>query len=355
MRVLAVIFVIGVLFSPVVASAAEPEDYVENFKDTLPEDMRDSLTSSEGLIEKASFKTIISEIYSIFSSNGDTLVSFLFTLLGLAAMSALAETADTRLRPAVITAASSVSGICIFERLEGIVRSVSSSLAEAGDLFSALIPIFSAVNVAGGGASTATAGTVGMSLTLGVMGFFSSEILIYAVFMMFLLGMLPDAQGIAAGVLRTIKGFFGWGVGVICFLLGATTSLQTVIATASDGILIRSARFTASSAIPVVGGAVSGALSTLASGLSYAKGVIGGGSLVAMITITLSPIVLLLAYRLMLTMTVNFLNFLGMGGGVRSFSAMLGALDSLIGVFAMSTIIYIFEIVLFIKSGVAIL
>ena len=138
-------------------------------------------------------------------------------------------------------------------------------------------------------------------------------------------------------------------------MLGGTMALQTVIASASDGMLIRSAKFTASSSIPIVGGAVSGALSTLAAGLSYAKSIVGGGSLVLMLTVTLSPIIILLAYRLILSIAVNFLTFLDTGGGVRCFSAMLGALDALIGVLSMSTVVYIFEIILFIKSGVAIL
>ena len=355
MKIFAVILVLGLFLSPVVVSAAEPMDYLEDFEEVLPEDMRDSLTDSDGLLEKSSFKAIIAEIYSVFSGNGERLISFLFMLLGLAALVSLSEMADTRLRPAVTTAVSVISALAVFERLEPLTTAVCGSLGEAGRLFSSLIPIFSAVTVAGGGVSAAAVGATGMSLALGVIGFFSSEILTYAVFMMFLLGMLPDTQGIASGVLRSVKGFFSWGIGVICFLLAATTSLQTVIASASDGILIRSARFTASSAIPVVGGAVSGALSTLAAGLSYVKGIVGGGSILVILSIMLSPIILLLAYRLILSLVVNFLNFLGTGGGVRSFSAMLGALDSLIGVLSMSIIVYIFEIILFIKSGVAIL
>ena len=355
MKIFAVLLALGFFLSPVVVSAAEPMDYLNDFRDTLPEDMRDSLTDSEGILKKSSFKAIFAEIYSVFSTNGERLISFLIMLFGLCALASLAEVADSRLRPAVTAAVSVISAIAIFERLEPLVTAVCGSLGEAGRLFSSLIPIFSAITVAGGGVSAAAVGATGMSLTLGVVAFFSSELLTYAVFMMFLLGMLPDVQGIAAGVLRSVKGFFGWGIGVICFLLGATMSLQTVIANASDGILIRSARFTASSAIPIVGGAVSGALSTLASGLSYAKGIVGGGSIVAMLSIMLSPIILLLTYRLILSLVVNFLNFLGTGGGVRAFSAMLGALDALIGVLSVSTIIYIFEIILFIKSGVAIL
>lgn len=355
MRIFAVVIALGLFLTPVTASASEPEDYIEDFEDALPDDMKGTLGDSEAILDGASFKTVLTEIYAVLRRNGRDLISFLLTLLSLAALISLVEISDSRLRSAAVTASSVISAICIFERLSPIVSAVTSSLAEAGGFFSRLIPVFSAITVASGGVSTATVGATGMSLTLGIIGAFSSSILPYAISMMLLLGMLPDGQGITGGVLRAIKGFFGWGVGVICFLLGATMSLQTVIATASDSMLIRSARFTLSSAIPIVGGAVSGALSTLVSGLSYAKGVVGGGSVVVMLGIMLSPIVLLLAYRLILSLSVNFLTFLGTGGGMRAFSAMLGALDSLIGVLVMSTIVYIFEIILFIKGGVAIL
>ena len=102
-------------------------------------------------------------------------------------------------------------------------------------------------------------------------------------------------------------------------------------------------------------GSVSGALSTLASGLSYAKDFIGIGAVSIIIAIALAPIILMISYRAALSLSVDFLGFLDTGGGVRVFSSMLGALDCLIAVFSMSTLIYIFEIILFIKSGVALI
>ena len=354
MKVLAVLLALALVMTPIFASAA-PEDYLNDFNEALPDGLKGSLDDVAELGERASFKTVLSEIFEVISSNGKSLISFLLMLISLAVLAALAELADTRLRPAAVTAVSVICAVLIFERIRPLVASTGAALEDATSLFSALVPIFTAITASGGGVGTAAAGATGMSISLGVIGFLSSEVMTYAVFMMFILGMLPDSEGIASGVLRAARSFFGFGIGIICFLLGATLSLQTVIASASDGMLIRSAKFTISSSIPIVGGAVSGALSTLAAGLSYAKGIVGGGSIVAVVAITLSPIVLLLAYRLILSIATSFVNFLGTGGGVRAFSAMLGALDSLIGVVVMSTIVYIFEIIIFIKSGVAIL
>lgn len=356
MKIFAVLLSLSLfIFTPTVASAASPEDYISDFKESLPDGLRDSLSDPDQMIEAVGFKVVISEIYSVLKSEGKELLSFLLTLIGLALLLSLGELTDTRLRSTVRAAASVISSVCIFGRLYPLIGAVRDALAKSGELFSGLIPIFTAITVSGGGVSSAAVSSAGMSITLGVIGWFSSDVLVLAVTVMLLLGMLADPAGVTSGLHRTLKGFFSWGIGIICFLLGGTMALQTVIASASDGMFIRTAKFTASSAIPVVGSAVSGALSTLASGLSYAKSVVGGGSLVLMLTVTLSPIIILLAYRLILSVAVNFLTFLDKGGGVRCFSAMLGALDALIAVLSMSTVVYIFEIILFIKSGVAIL
>ena len=57
----------------------------------------------------------------------------------------------------------------------------------------------------------------------------------------------------------------------------------------------------------------------------------------------------------MLSMATTFLGFLDTGGGIKCFSSILVALDALIAIFSMSTVVCVFQIVLFIKSGVAIL
>ena len=84
--------------------------------------------------------------------------------------------------------------------------------------------------------------------------------------------------GAVASLGKRIKGVFTWGIGVTTAILLGATSLQSIVASASDGAYLRAAKYAASSAIPIVGSAVSSVLGTLAGGFSYAKGAIGAAS-----------------------------------------------------------------------------
>lgn len=357
MKRLAVIFAVLLLVAlPVRASAKGAEEYISDFSSLIPEDMSDKLNDADALTGAVGFESVISEIFDVLSNNGGALAAFLSMLIGLSLLIALSGTLEGALAGSVRSAVSAISAVAIFGGISTLVKTASAALSEMTSFFEKLIPIFVGVTFAGGGVSSAGVGATGMSLTLGVIGGFSGEVLGSVVSLMFALGLISDlGGGSITGLLKSARGFFTWGIGILTFLLGATLALQTVIASASDSMLMRSAKFTASGMIPIVGGSVSGAISTLASGLSYAKSFIGIGAVSVIAAIALAPIILMLAYRAVLSLSVDFLGFLDTGGGVRCFSSMLGALDCLIAVFSMSTLIYIFEIILFIKSGVALI
>jgi hypothetical protein len=105
--------------------------------------------------------------------------------------------------------------------------------------------------------------------------------------------------------------------------------------------------------IPMVGGAVSSALATLGGGLSVVRGAVGVGSVTVILGMTLSPLIMLLLYKLSLSIALVFLDSGGgMSGGVRAFSALKSALDALIAVYSMTVVIAILEVAVFLGCGV---
>lgn len=342
------------LLSPVTAAAA-PQDYIDQLEGVMPDGLPFDVESPESLSQAMGFEAILIEIGKIFKDKGGELLGFLLTLVGIATLAALGKSVDSELRPTVSAAISAVASVTVASRILPTVTAVGSAMSEVSDFFGSLIPIFSGITLAGGGVSTATVSASGMSISLALIGSLSTRVLTLSVTMLFVFGMLSDLGGVGPGLLRGARNFFSRGIGIICFLFGTVLALQTVISGASDGVMMRTAKFAATSSIPVVGGTVSGAIGTLAAGLSYVKGIAGSAAIAAIVSISLAPLVLLLVYRFILAFVVSFLGFLDTGRGISCFSAMLTALDALIAIFSMSTIVYIFQIVLFIKSGVALL
>ena len=355
MRRLALLIPLLLLFLSPVTAAAEPEDYLEELEGALPEDMPFDAADPEALGEAVGFEAILLEIYGVLRSEGGGLLGLLLTLIGVGALSALGENVNSSLRAAVGAAISVIGAVVVARRILPAVTAVSAAMSEMSAFFGRLIPILTGITAAGGGVSTAAVSATGMSVSLAVIGEITSGVLSLSVSMLFVLGMLADLGGVGGELLRSVKSFFARGLGIVVFIFGAALALQTVLASASDGMLMRTARFAAASSIPVVGSTVGGAISTLAAGLSYVKGVAGTSAVAVIGWIALSPLVLLLAYRAVLSIANGFVGIFNTGGGIKCFSAMLVALDSLIAIFSMSTIVYIFQIILFVKSGVAIL
>ena len=164
---------------------------------------------------------------------------------------------------------------------------------------------------------------------------------------------LGNKSAITVG--KGIKGLFTWATGLFTTLITAIFSLQTLVASAADSAAMRTAKYMASGLIPVVGSAVSGALATLASGLSYAKTLVGSGAILVLISLAISPLLMLLLYRLAFTVAISVAELVGAEKCSNIFNAYRYAFDMTIAVYVLSVIVYLFQVILFLKVGVALL
>ena len=93
-------------------------------------------------------------------------------------------------------------------------------------------------------------------------------------------------------------------------------------------------------------------MSTLSGGLSYASGVIGGGAVGAILTVALTPFITLLSIRFCFFIAGSLCEVMGCRVTAGFISGFSKAYDTLVAVYTFSVIIYIYEIILFLKSGV---
>lgn len=330
-------------------------DAISDFKNIIPEN---SLVNGEDLLSGIGPDKLFSEIFSIVSANGGEVVSFFLLLLGLGLLSALADSSSAlftpRLYSAVRASISAISALLIFSRLSTLVFSVSESLGVISDFFSSLIPIVTAVSLSTGAVTAASVQAVNMNLTLAVLGKISSELLIPLIFMIFSLSLIASVSGGASKFLKGAKSVFLWALGIVTTVLIASVSMQSFLATSKDNAALRAAKYAISGSIPIVGSTVSGALSTLVGSLSEARAVVGVGAIAVIFSIAAAPVAVMLLYRLALSVSIWIFDFLGSDGAFGSFSAFRAALDTLISLYAVSCVVYILEIVIFVRGGVSV-
>jgi stage III sporulation protein AE len=281
-------------------------------------------------------------------------LSFCLLLLGSVAIYFLASGCHADFKKQTEASVGCLIALAIFPTVLSALSSVESSILALSDFFAALTPITVGITALGGGSATASVQAVGMYTALSSVGGIGGEIFISLSAFGLSMSLLSAFGNEGVGsVTRGFRSLFGWVTGIFTALLTAAFSLQTIVASSVDRGAMRAIKYAASGLIPVVGSTVSGAISTLASGLSYAKGIIGGGAILVMLYMAISPLAVLLIYRLALTLAGIFADFAASSVASRIFSSYRFALDMTVTVYSLSVLIYLFEIVIFILIGVA--
>ena len=326
------------------------EDILEDYTEILPD--TDVKPDGENAVSSLGIDALLYEILSSARNEGGRIASFFLLLLGAAVLITLAGTLSGELAALLRSLVSGIAAMVVLSRIMPLVSEVSSSHSEISGFFSLLIPILVGAQAAGGGVMSAGTSAVGMSITLDLCALFTENVLGILVISMFLSGVISSLGGGILTLCRGIKNVFTRGIGIVSTVLLGTLALQTLISGAQDNMALRAARYATSGFIPVVGSTVAGALSTLVGGITYAKSVVGGSAIAIIIGLAVSPIVLLLAYRLCFFIVLSFLDFAGATDGAVALAGVRDALDGLISVYVITCVVYVLEIAIILAAGV---
>ena len=353
MLFLLTIIVILPCFSLVSRAEEGVDKYISEFKNAVPDGTFDGEIDGETIERELGFGTLLSEIFEIVSGEGSGVGAFFATLLGSLVLLGIASTVSGELAEAVSAAVGAVVSVLIFSSVYRIYSSVSEAVRDANDFFVALIPVTVGITSLSGGNYTAGVQATGMSVCAAVISKLWGAAFTSVSGIGLAMSLISSYGGGGTDtVSRWVKNLFSRFLGIVTVMISGTLSLQTMVASARDCAAMRAAKYAASGMIPVVGSTVASALSTLASGVSYVKGIVGGGTVLVLVSIMLSPLVLILMYRFALSLAKFASEFFDIGGGVKIFSAYLYSLDTVLATYALSCLVYLFEIILFVKGGV---
>ena len=350
------IVVILPCFSAFCSAEEGVDEYINEFEEIIPDGINENISDGAVLQESFGFGEILAVILEEVRGEEGRISLFLFSLVGSLVLLALASSVPGSIGETASLAASCAVSVVVFCTVNGIFQEVSSVVNEANNFFLALIPITAGITALGGGVFTAEVQAAGMSLTFAAV----SKLWGAAFTALSGLGLAMSLVSSFGGkgtstVSKWVKKIFAWILGITTAVISGTFALQTMVSTVRDSAAMRAAKYTASGMIPVVGSTVSGALATLASGISYVKGIVGSGAVFVLISLLLSPLIIILLYRFALSFASFAAEFFEIGAAVRVFGAYLYSLDTVITMYSLSALIYIFQIILFVKSGVALL
>ena len=332
---------------------AVERDFLEEFSEIMPEESGISLEENQ-LISSFGVGRILEGISDAIIEKRAEFLSFFLTVMGFAILSGVCEGAsfsaaeDKTMSAAVL----SVMSASVYPKLYSLFSSVGKSLESLSSFFGSALPVMTAISTASGSVKTAAVQAANMNIVLGIVGALATRILLPLSFTILALALISSfGEEGTVRVAKSIRSIFTFGLGIVTAVSSAAIALQTVIASASDSASLRAARYAAGGLIPAVGSSVSSAISTLAGGLAYAKSTVGAAAIAAIAVLVCVPLVSLLLYRLVFSLAETLLQYLGIGGAVRCFSAYKAAFDAVISVYVMSTLVCIIQVIVFMKGG----
>ncbi len=319
-----------------------------DFIDSLPSDASYDIDeiSSGGIGE------VIAYIKGVILS--DSAKRAFVTMFGVCILFCLSELM-TEGADEVSQVARSVTAACLSLPILDLMKDVlllAKEGVEAGAVFfGKLIPIATALlSVGTAGVAAGVSGTA-MSFTLGIVSSLVTENLLPIGASFFCLFAITsfDPEPSSAGIVKGCKNLFGFFLGLATFLIVGTLALQTHVAAAEDSVTLRSLKFAASGVIPVVGSTVSGALSTLFSGVKLMSSLFGSVSVVAILSVMGAPLLTILYYRACIGVC-SLISSFGTGGySERFFNSLKNALDTVIAVVSFAVLVFTLEITVIAK------
>ena len=322
-RVIAVMLFLFLLFQPVrvyASDSADTSDQITKLKqqtsssldDIIDDDIKQTLEQMDiapdntSGVNRISVSKILSSIYESFLS---ALVSP-FKMLGRLTAICLfctvisSVTQDSSLSSLYQRISLLVTVTVLYDSLSLAVQSLSSSLNDITLFMSGYIPLFSGVLASSANIGGAAGYYSSMFVLCEVITFVSTSLLlpllsvVIALNIIGSIGLDINVSGICSQINSVVK----WVLSALMMIFTGFVSLKGINSAATDTLASKTARFAASSFIPLVGGAVSEAYSAIYGSLGVIRSGVGVIGIAAVSVIALRPIIAVCALKLVLSL-----------------------------------------------------
>ena len=282
----------------------------DELHDALPEEAREMLDDGgitpEGGADTVNVSDIFGTITELVKENAGkplkmcgavTAVILLASLLS--GIGGTAGGAVSRVYP-LVTALSCAAIVTVY--LSGILDAARSAFGTVTDFMLVYIPVIAGVTAAGGHTASAAVFSSVTLTAIQVLARLTSSVIIPLTSCMIGITAAGSADP-DLGLDRLgegIKKFVVWGLGLIMTVFLGILSVQTVITSSADNAAMKTLKFAVSGFIPIAGGAVTDAYSTVRSSFDVIRCTAGTVGTVALVLIMLPPILEIAVYRLVM-------------------------------------------------------
>lgn len=340
-----------------------PDTYIEELEQALPEDIRELLPqeedSEDGVrnVDPSYLISISGRLLSLSLSGILRHFICFLSVIFLGAFAGVMEDSFSLDKRNSVTSlvCSAVIALEAFALLYTFIDEVTVYADRINSFILTFAGVSSSVILLGGGAGEAA---LSLSVSAGVSAFSSAVLTKYIV----PIARICFACAIASSVTRNdrltrisafIRGTFTGLVGFIGTIFAITLTFQSSVVQAQDSLAARGVKMALGS-IPVVGGAVSDGVRTLASSISLVKASTGAVGIAGILLITLFPLTSLFSARIALALSELSASVLNVSSCESVLTEVKKIIDLLIACVCILSVFCIFMMSIFIKSSAAI-
>ena len=245
------------------------------------------------------------------------------------------------------------ASVVIFPIVTELFQSVSGALESAGGFITAFVPVYSAVLAASGQPASAALSETALLAAAQIVSVVSSSVLIPLLTVYLALCMVgavcPDLR--MDGVAGAAKGIVTVTAGFLMTVFVGLLSLKGSLAGAADSVAMRTAKFAASAVFPVVGGAVSDALSSVQGSMSLLRSSVGSFASIALIVLLLPPVLSMLLTQAAMSAAAAVARILNADKVAALYQSAASAVSLLCGLTAVSGILIVISLGILIRAA----
>lgn len=327
-------------------SAEETDIYTEQYEtsgadsliDSLPDSVKhyfsenDIDPSASNWVENISGENVFKHIWEFASSGAKAPLSAGLSILGIILIISAFSAANQQNNVTIVAMYActlTASAIIIIPLFESIVSAVNATKAMSVFML-AFIPVFAAIAAASGSAATALSTSSLLLLCTEGLSFISSFIVLPLMGGYLAVSISSSVSPIfnSSGLAESIKKIALWVLSFISAIFVGILGVQTAVNSAADSLTMKTAKFILGSTVPVAGGVLSEAFSTVTASMGLLKSSIGIYGVTAVAAILIPIIIELILWRIIMIVC----SFVSDIFSVSKFSSLLKAVDMMLSV-----------------------
>ena len=253
----------------------------------------------------------------------------------------------------VINSVSALSAAYIFLiPAKSVIVSSANIINECSNFMLGFIPVYSSAITAAGYVSSGIGYRTLMLSTVTIISKISGEIAAPLIGIYLALTVAGSVSGIKTeDIAKSVKNFATWLICGAMTVFSCILGLGTIVSSASDNTLSKTAKFIIGSAVPVVGGTVADSLSAVRSCLSITKNLLGTYAIIVIAIIFLPSVINLFLWKISLSLSSGIGNIFGN----KSISSILSSASFVFGIMlslvVVTAIMFIISVSIMLMTG----